>query len=122
MHVSRRRIGQCQLRILWPLPPDVPADPHGKKAGKVKVVEAEKAKDQKEFPHACTNSVEPAAGAVSAKRRPPEEIDRDAGSSVDGDGVNRLKLALEEGGMGVGAVGHIKMLASVPGVIERIYK
>ncbi|KAH0579973.1 tRNA-dihydrouridine synthase 1 [Termitomyces sp. J132] len=90
-----------------PLPPDVPVDPHGKKAGKVKVVEAEKAKDQKdqkELLHDCTNSVEPAAGAVPAKRRPPEEIDGDAGSSADGDGVKRVKLALEEGGVAVGAV------------------
>ncbi|KAH0579955.1 hypothetical protein H2248_002775 [Termitomyces sp. 'cryptogamus'] len=47
-----------------------------------------------------------AAGAVPAKQRPPEEIDGDANLSADGDGVKRLKLALEEGGvgMGVGAV------------------
>ncbi|KAG5720528.1 hypothetical protein E4T56_gene2594 [Termitomyces sp. T112] len=38
-----------------PLPPDVPADLHGKKAGKVKIVEAQKAKDQKALLHDSTN-------------------------------------------------------------------
>ncbi|KAH0579944.1 hypothetical protein H2248_002764 [Termitomyces sp. 'cryptogamus'] len=76
-------IAQPYLR---PLPPNVPADPHGKKAGKVKVVEAEKAKEQKELLHDSTNLIEPAVGALPAKRRPPEEIEGGAGASASAGG------------------------------------
>ncbi|KAH0579962.1 hypothetical protein H2248_002782 [Termitomyces sp. 'cryptogamus'] len=48
----------------------------------VEVVEAEKAKEQKELLHDSTKLIEPAVGALSAKRRPPEEIEGGAGASA----------------------------------------